>query len=285
VHAHFAYIPADVGMTMASLIGTGFSLSVHAWDIYTQPAASLARRAAAADFTVACTQHGYSTLARALPGEAAHRLFLIRHGLPLDKFVPSGEREPLVLGVGRLEPKKGFSHLVRACKVLKERGLVFHCRIAGAGSQERTLGQMVESLDLSRSVTLAGELTQEELLPLYARASVLAAPSVETADGDRDGVPNVALEALAMGVPVVGTTGSALPEVVADGVNGFIVPAGNPVALADRIAALLHDAGLRREMGERGRQDMDRDFNVSKSSASLAGLFRTQARGRDRQIS
>ena len=278
VHAHFAFIPADVAMVMAGLIGRQFSISAHAWDIYTQGRSVLLGKVRRASFVATCTQHGEAHLRKLFPELPADRIVTVRHGILPEKFRPRDSTTPMVLAVGRLEEKKGFRYLVEACGLLTKRGTTVHCSIVGNGPEASALRNTISSHALEDVVTLVGQLTQDEIMALYGKASVFVLPSVVASSGDRDGLANVIIEAMAMEIPVISTTASAASEAIDDGVNGFVIPPGDSAALADRIGELLHDEELRNKMGERGRERaMDR-FDISRNVAELAALFQLNVR-------
>ncbi len=277
VHAHFAYVTADIGASMARLLGVPFSLSAHAWDIYTRKKEATAARIRDVAFVAVCTLHGRDIIKAICPWLPEERLVLIRHGIDPGRFIPTKAVEPVILGVGRLEEKKGFRHLIDACRILKERGIAFRCVIAGEGSLRQALVDQIAQNGLEGDVVLAGALTQDELPNLYGTARVVVVPSVPTADGDRDGLPNVILEAMAMEIPVVASCVSAIPEAISDGVQGLLVPPGNALKLAGGIQALLADGTARQRMGGQGRETVCREFDVARNVERLADLFGGQS--------
>lgn len=273
IHAHFAFVPADVALLMSGLLGLPFSVSAHAWDVYAQRREDLAARTRDASVVVTCTDHARTHLAGQIPNMPPSRIVTVRHGLTPSRFAGAASDEPTVLAVGRLEEKKGFRYLVRACARLREHVGGVACLIVGEGRERPALEQEAERLGVRDHVSFVGELTHSELPPVYARAAVFAAPSVVAADGDRDGLPNVILEAMAAGLPVVATDASAADEAVVDGLTGYIVPAGDETALAERLQRLLVDPGLRRRMGEAGRKRVAAAFDISENARNLARVF------------
>ncbi len=274
IHAHFAHVTADVGAAMGRLLGVPFSLSAHAWDLFTRKREALAARFAPADFVAVCTRHGLEQVKDLFQGGAESRLVLLRHGLFPDRYPGARAVEPLILGVGRLVEKKGFHHLIHACRILKQMGVPFRCVMVGEGPQRHLLEEQIRQNGLNGDVRLTGPLAQERLMEWYGAARVLAVPSIQTADGDRDGLPNVLLEAMAMRIPVVASAISAIPEAVADGGPGFLVPPGNPAALAEALRRLLTDPQLRERMGGQGRATVCRDFDITRNAGKLAALWR-----------
>jgi glycosyltransferase involved in cell wall biosynthesis len=273
VHAHFAYVPADIGAMMARLLGVRFSLSAHAWDLYTRKKEATRARVRAASFVAVCTREGRDCLKGVCPWLPDDRLVLLRHGVFPDRYARANAMEPVILGVGRLEEKKGFQYLIDACRLLKESGVRFRCVMAGGGTLYQPLLEQIEKSGLTLDVSLAGELTQDKLMDLYGTAMVLVVPSVAAADGDRDGLPNVLLEAMAMQIPVLATASPAITEVITDGVQGLLVPPGNSQRLAEGLKVLLADEGARQRMGGRGRETVCRDFNVNRNVEKLVDLF------------
>jgi glycosyltransferase involved in cell wall biosynthesis len=152
---------------------------------------------------------------------------------------------------------------------LRERGVRFGCEIVGDGPLRASLATRIAELQLGSQVRLTGALVHDAVIDRYRQATVFALPCVTGADGDRDGIPNVILEAMAMGLPVVSTRHSGIPEAVQDGRSGLLVPTGDPQALADAIAHLIEDQVLRDRLGRRGRQRVKEDFDVTTNARAL----------------
>ncbi len=280
MHGHFAFVPADVAMMMARGLGVEYSLSVHAWDIYTQSPDEIWPRLEAASLILACTEHGRDHLLTLFPGMLDDRLVLARHGVDLREFPArdSNACEPgAILAVGRLVEKKGFNHLIDACKQLSDRGIDYSCTIAGDGPLRTDLQRQAAEHGLSALVQFPGELAQDEIRGLYEKAMVFVVPSVVGADGDMDGVPNVLIEALAIGVPVVGSSVAAIPEVIEDGVTGSLVPAGDAVAIADSLERLLMEPASAEMLIEGGRRRIAAEFDATANAARLVSLFSCRA--------
>lgn len=273
IHAHFAYVPADVAAAMASLLGRAFSVSAHAWDIHTQPIRALRNRLRNAAAISVCSSDGMTALRRALPDSVHDRITLIHHGVPLDGLDPSASEEGNIIAVGRLVPKKGFDVLIQACALLRGRGVPCHCTIVGDGPEHASLEATVSELELADRVTLAGALDGEEVGSLYSRATVVAHPAILASHGDREGIPNVILEAMARQLPVVASRTGGIPEVVEDGMTGYLVDPGNPGDLADRLNLLLCDAQERKRLGDAGRCVVEREFDITRNTRMLIELF------------
>jgi glycosyltransferase involved in cell wall biosynthesis len=209
-----------------------------------------------------------------LAGES--RVVRIYNGLDLDRFsrnVGARQDPPLVLAVGRLVEKKGFADLVRACGLLRRDGVRFRCRIVGKGELEGELRSLVQKLGLEDIVELGGPAGREELLALYPRASALVAPCLVGSDGNRDGLPTVLAEAMALGVPVVSTDVTGIPELVEDGRTGLLVPQHRPEALAASIQRILDDRAGAEQFVRAARKRVEREFDLRANVAELRSLF------------
>ena len=242
LHGHFAGEPAAIARAAAAKAEISYSISAHAKDIYLTPPSALRLNLGEASFVVTCTAYNADYLRRALPGVPIAKLY---HGVDCDKLHPDPSEvapaPPLIVSVGRLRTKKGLDTLVEACGLLRGRGQDFACEIIGYGPEEAPLAALIAALDLGDRVRLLGKLPHDAVVDRLRAARLFALPCRIDADGDRDGIPNVILEAMAMGVPVVSTGVSGVPEVIDDGVNGILVAPDNPSLLADAIEQLLGD--------------------------------------------
>jgi colanic acid/amylovoran biosynthesis glycosyltransferase len=275
VHAHFASGPAAVALHLHRLTGITYSFTAHAKDIYIQDVdrEELAAKLRAARFAVTVSDYNREHLSRLAGGG---RLVRIYNGLDLERFAPNGaapEEPPLVLAVGRLIEKKGFADLVEACARLRDEGRRFRCRIVGKGELRAALHRRIAELGLEGVVELTGPLPREALLELYPRASVVVAPSVVGADGNRDGLPTVLIEAMALGVPVVATDVTGIPELVEDGRTGLLVAQHDPAALAAAIGRLLSDRAGAATLAAAGRERVERRFDLRANVAQLRELL------------
>ncbi len=283
LHAHFAHGCTTVAWLTATITGLPFSFTGHAKDIYTtdlNPAGLLGRKMRAATFVVTCTRANARHLATVERRTPVH---VVHHGLSVDVADQlagdAGHRStgapPLrLLGVGRLVPKKGFDTFVRACAVLHDAGVPFRAEIAGEpGVHGTVVRALVAELGLAQHVRLLGTRSPAELAELYRRADVFSLACRVTETGDRDGIPNVLVEAMACAVPVVSTDVSGIPELVRNGENGLLVRPDDPQALAGAWHRLADDPALARRLGAAGRETVVRGFDGSASATALAALF------------
>jgi len=276
LHTHFISTPADVAELCARLTGLPYSISAHAKDIYLSAPADLRRKLQSARFTVSCTDFNCQTLLGIAPQAPVHRMY---HGVDHVLFHPRHRCEPqavpLILSVGRLREKKGLDTLIEACALLRQRGRAFTCEIVGYGEEQERLQAHIDRLGLAGQVCLVGKLAREQVIARYGRAAVYVQPSRVAADGDRDGIPNVLLEAMAMGLPVVASRVSGIPELVRDPHNGLLVEPDAPEALADAITRLLAEPALSHGLGCRARETVtgsfDNDINLRLLCALLEG--------------
>ena len=170
--------------------------------------------------------------------------------------------------------KKGFDDLIEACRLLQSRGLNFRCEIIGEGPLESALQEQIADAGLTTTVVLAGPQPQSEVIRRLAHSTVFALPCVAELGGGMDNLPTVVMEAMAAALPVVSTAIGGVPEMVRDGLSGFLVPEHQPAALAEVLGRLLPDRDLARSLGQAGRQRAAEIFAIEKSAQSLIALFR-----------
>jgi colanic acid/amylovoran biosynthesis glycosyltransferase len=280
LHAHFMTVAAQTAYLAHLFTGVPFSVTAHAKDVYREtldPAVFRQIATAATAVVTVCRANRRYIEDRILAGGG--RVEVVYNGVDLERLrADVGARERgLILGVGRLVPKKGYHVLVEACRVLADRGVDFRCLIVGDGEERARLLEQRQRLGLSDRVHLPGAASREEVLSLMRRARVLAAPSVTGPDGNRDALPTVLLEALALGLPVVSTPVGGIPEIVDPGVHGLLVPEGDPVALTEALAAALRDDARWTRMAEAGPCRAAERFDRSKTLGALIEVFRRSA--------
>jgi glycosyltransferase involved in cell wall biosynthesis len=275
LHAHFVDRAATVALVAARLLNLTYSVTAHARDIYVDPVI-LTEKLAQAAFAATCTAYNQNHLSGLLTNGAASKIRCIYHGLNLSEYPPAGrskEQPPLVLAVGQLKEKKGFAYLLGACRLLKEWGYTFQCEIIGEGPLRQVLERQICELGLEEIVSLCGALPHQQVIQKYRQAAIFVLPAVLSADGDRDGIPNVILEALAMELPVVSTRHSGIPEVIRDGENGLLVPPADAPALATAIAHLLDHPEEAARLGQEGRRTIAENFDVEHNVRELLKEF------------
>ena len=270
IHANWATYPATAAMVISKLTGLPFSFSGHATDIFVHHA-MLREKIEAAQFVLTCTQYNRGYLAKIAP-EHADRIRTVYHGVDLPAFAPrEGPRDPrLVLSAGTLRTCKGFDDLIRAMALLRDRGSDGELEIVGEGEERAALEELIRSLRLEDIVRLPGYRPQEELIPAYQSAAVVALPAHHE---DHFGIPNILIEGLAAGAPVVCTELPSLTELVEHGKSGLFVPERNPAALADALGELLADPERADRIAKEGRRRVVEHFDMERTVAELVRTF------------
>lgn len=272
IHAHFADRATTIALVAGRLLDIPFSFTAHANDIYVNPVL-LDEKMAGAKFVATCTGYNQQHLV-ALANGSGGKIKRIYHGLDAAAYQANGQHDKSgprerLLAVGQLREKKGFTYLLQACRALLDAGYDFDCHVVGGGPLREALAAEIEALDLAQTVQLLGAQPHERVVAEFGQASLFVLPAVLGADGDRDGIPNVILEAMAMELPVVSTDHSGIPEVVHDGQTGLLVPPADAPALAKALARLLDDPELGRQMGRNGRQFVLANFDIDRNAALL----------------
>jgi glycosyltransferase involved in cell wall biosynthesis len=281
LHAHFGSDATTAALLAGRLSGLGYSFTAHARDIYhtydTVETDNAMRRIKIGEARFVVTVSDYNArYLRRLCASAADRIHRIYNGIDLNRFVPDpGARQPgLIVAVGRMIEKKGFTDLIEACRLLAEGPQEFRCQIVGDGPLRGQLEARIQAAGLSGIVALREPVVQEQLIGLMRQASVIVLPCVVSGSGDRDGLPTVLLEAMALAQPVVTTTVSGGPEIVEHGRTGLLTEPGDPEALAAMLGTIIADPEIGHRMGARGRARAESLFALDRSAATLAGLFR-----------
>ncbi|KIT16852.1 glycosyltransferase family 4 protein [Jannaschia aquimarina] len=276
LHAHFGTQAASVTRLAARIAGLSWSFTAHAKDIYHDYAepVRLNLKMREADATITVSDYNLAHL-RTLAGRDADRTIRIYNGLDLSRFdhMPPGSDAREILAVGRLVEKKGFHILLEALLVMKERGRPHPCRIIGSGEEEAALREQIAASGLEDIVTLAGPMAQSDVIAAMRGAAVLACPCVVGRDGNRDGLPTVVLEAMALGLPVVSSDVTGLPEIVRDGQTGLCVPEGDPLALADALGRMVGNDDLRMSVSSAARRLIEAEFDIDRNAARLREVF------------
>ena len=287
LHAHFGSIAADVARLAARLTGITYSFTAHAKDIFHEEVdpAGLATKLREAHTTVTVSDFNRTHL-RAEFGEDAERVVRLYNSVDLEAFPfePKGVAPgpARVAAVGRLVEKKGFGDLLTAVATLVDEGRDVHLDLVGTGPLEPVLREQVRTLGLGDRVTMHGALPQGRVREIVADAAVFAAPCVIGADGNRDGLPTVLLEALALGTPAVSTPVTGIPEIVRHEETGLLVPESDPGALAAALARTLDEPEAAAERARAARSLLEADFDFRDHAVTLQGIFREAISSRAR---
>jgi glycosyltransferase involved in cell wall biosynthesis len=280
LHAHFAHSPSSVAMFSAILSGLDFSFTAHAKDIYTSNALQLKEKIEDARFVVTCTEYNRRHLRKiAQTGKTPiHRIY---HGIDISLFNNrNGRRVPQppyrLLTIARLVPKKGLPTVYQALQRLAARGVEFQHTLIGDGEERDGILTLIQRLSLDSRCHWRGTLPHEDVLTHFDRADLFVLGCEQAPNGDRDGIPNVFIESMAMGVPVVGTTISAIPELITSEKTGILVPPKNPDAMADAILRLLTDNALRNRIIAAAKHRVATDFDNQVLIEMLVNVYRRE---------
>ncbi|MCH7550104.1 MAG: glycosyltransferase family 4 protein [Proteobacteria bacterium] len=284
LHAHFLHTPASVAWYAAMMLDIPWSCSAHARDIWTTPVWEKTEKLKTADWLVTCTAHGqqYLNALAALAGRP-DAVELVYHGLDLGRFPPpdfssakrdgGSEKDPVViLSVGRTVEKKGYGTLLGALARLPED---LHWRLIhiGGGPLRGRLQRRARALGIDGRITWMGACGQETVLEHYRAADLFVLASRLAPDGDRDGLPNVLMEAQSQGLACVSTALSAIPELIVDGETGVLVPPDDEQSLAAALAELIADPDLRARLGAGGHRRVREHFSHDRDLDRLARKF------------
>jgi glycosyltransferase involved in cell wall biosynthesis len=279
LHAHFAHSPASVAMFASMLSGLPFSFTAHAKDIYTSDPRQLREKAALAKFVVTCTEYNRRHLMALCDGEpgAIHRVY---HGIDTRLFsqgqdgISKPEKPYRILTIARLIAKKGLPTVYRALNVLKDKGIAFRHTLIGDGEDRAKILSVIKDLGLNDQTRWLGTQPHEVVREQYKRAHLFVLGCEVAPNGDRDGIPNVLFESMAMGVPVVATRLSAIPELVETEETGLLVAPGQPRQLAEAMLKMLTDEALRARVIPAARQRVMQDFDNKVLIKQLADIYR-----------
>jgi glycosyltransferase involved in cell wall biosynthesis len=281
LHAHFLHTPASVARYATLIAGLDWTASAHAKDIWTLPAWEKSVKLAEASWVVTCTEAAREHLLGLAPALGA--IGLCYHGLDLARFPASPRRSnsnagkdpehPIVLlSVGRAVAKKGYDDLLAALALLPD-DLEWRFVHIGGGALEASLRRRAENLGLAHRIEWRGAQAQPEVIAAYREADLFVLASKVSKDGDRDGLPNVLIEAQSQQLACISTNVSAIPELIHDGRTGVLTPPGHPVALARAIAALMRDPGRRVLLGAAGEARVRSRFSMEPEIEGLAQRF------------
>jgi colanic acid/amylovoran biosynthesis glycosyltransferase len=278
IHAHWATVSTSAAMLISRMSGVPFSFTGHAWDIFCDTRL-LAEKGDAARFVLTCTAFNRRHLIETarIAGDKVHVLY---HGLRIPSRAgdrPGASSRPLeILTVGRWSEKKGFLELVEALALVRDHGIDFRLQIVageGSSSYERRVRDAIAARNLKGRVTTCGWLAGDRIEAAMRASDLFVLPCVKPANGAMDGIPNVLIEALSVGLPVVATRLSGIPELIRHGETGLLVNERDPQDLARKLVwCASHMADMRRLAAE-GRRLVERTFDISRTISVLEAHF------------
>jgi glycosyltransferase involved in cell wall biosynthesis len=285
LHAHFLHTPASVTRYAAALCGLPWSVLAHAKDIWTTPEWEKREKLADCAWAVTCTGFGAEHLAAmaAAGGAPRDRVALLYHGLDLGRFPPppasrtprdgSDRAAPVqILSVGRAVAKKGYDDLLAALALLPE-GLHWRFTHIGGGKLAKQLKQQAQRLGIAERIDWRGSQAQDAVIAACREADLFVLASKVAEDGDRDGLPNVLMEAQTQALACLSTEAAGIPELITDGVNGALAPPGDPAALAAALERLIRNPAERERLGQAGALNLVRSFSFETGIDRLARRF------------
>lgn len=281
-YVHFMHTPASVGYYSSLISGRSWSISAHAKDIWTLDRRELAAKLASADWTVTCTAANRRYLSQI--ADRDDKVALLYHGLDFSRFelnpghpAQRDGRDPThpvrLISVGRAVDKKGYDDLLRA---LAELPADLHWRFThiGRGELLEQLRNQARELGIERCIEWLGALPQTEVLRHYREADLFVLPSRISGDGDRDGLPNVLMEAQSQGLACLSTNVSGIPELITHAESGWLVAQKSVPELRQALQTLIGDTALRTRLGEAGCRRVRRDFSMDAGIDALAARLR-----------
>lgn len=277
LHAHFAHSPTSVAMFAAEMSGVPFSFTAHAKDIYTSDPVQLAEKIRKARFVVTCTRYNKEFLEN-LAGHS-REVHCVYHGIDLELFFAHAlTRTPAppytFLTIARIVEKKGLPDILAALALLAREGFPFRWVLIGSGEDKEAIRARVRELDLEQHVEMTGTMAHEDVLERFRQADCFVLGCKVAANGDRDGIPNVLAESMALGVPVIGTRVSGIPELVDHERTGLLVDATNSAELAAALKRIVTDQALRAQIIPAARQRVTEVFDNRKLIHELVDLYR-----------
>ena len=274
IHAPWANGPATAAWVASRLTGIPFSFAAHAGDIY-PPDGALAEKIR--DASLVRTEN-FANLAylREYAPEQAKKIHVVYSGHPSNEAVRAAplRRSPChLIALGRFVRKKGFEDLLCACAILRDKGFDFRLTLGGSGPLAGALLRFTRELRLTELVHFPGFVRYDQVPDLLSTGDVFLMPSVVESSGDRDGIPNVIVEALRCGLPVVATDVCGIPEVIQDGSTGFLARQHDPAAIAEAILAIARDPEKALEVAANGRDLVTRAFDLRRNCLELLQLL------------
>jgi glycosyltransferase involved in cell wall biosynthesis len=287
VHAHFSNHPAVAALIVHRLTGIPFSFTAHGHDIH-KDRTMLREKITAAAFAVTVSGYNKSLMAKECPPGADSKIHVIHCGVDTRLFrvqMKEGQEGAIkIICVASLLEVKGHTYLIEACKLLQDKGVNFTCHLVGEGKYRARIEKQIKQSGLADRIKLHGACTQSHVRELLMTADIFVLASTRTRQGAREGIPVSLMEGMAVGLPVVASNISGIPELVENGISGFLTPPGDVNALAKSIGDLIEDGSLRKKMGAAAREVILRDFNLESNARQLIHMFQEAQTGNSRYM-
>lgn len=282
IHVQFADTAATYAAVAYHVYQIPYSVAIHAYDIFHHRFTNdiIRFRIEMAHYIRVISEFNKQWLLEHI-GIQADKIEVIHCGVDVHKFnpvKPSKQAPVLILSVGRLTAQKGHQYLLEACRKLLDEDYHFSCKIIGSGPDEATLRAILTKLGLEGCSELVGVVPHSEITDYLAASTMFVLSCCQAEIGAMDGIPVALMEAMAMGIPVISTTVSGIPELIEDRVNGLLVPDKDSIALSHAIERLIQDEPLRRRLGQKGREKIMTEFNLDQNVSDLARRLPPPAR-------
>ncbi len=280
LHVQWLTYPTLVAMVIKDLTGIPFSITAHAHDIWGETG-NLEMRVRATDEIITCTDRGREVIIERVGGWAGDKVRVIHHGVDVSQFALEplrvrGPDDPLrVLCVGVLSPYKGHRYLIEACRLLTDRGVGVELTLIGEGGERATLEALITTLGMDEQVKLLGRRPLAEVRAQLSACDAFALASIKGEHGKMDGIPNVLVEALAVGRPAVATRISGIPELIVDGESGLLTHERDPVSIADALERFARDPELVERVVAGGRAKVEAEHDSGDNLDLVAAELRS----------
>jgi glycosyltransferase involved in cell wall biosynthesis len=275
IHAHFA-TASTMALFCHYLDDISFSFTAHAsGDIYANPI-MLNEKMTAAATVISDSEYNLTYLNLVTDYQFENKIHIVYNGVEVpDNFTYKSvqDKTTKMISVGGLKYFKGFPTLIHALSLLRNKGYAFHCSIIGDGPQRKVLEMLISRENLSEHITLHGNMEHAQTLQAISETDIFILASEIYLSGFRDGMPTVLTETMALGVPVISTYVSCIPDLVENGKSGILIPEKNPDLLAQTIARLIDDPDLRYNIAKGGYNRVKEKFNVADSREKLIALL------------
>ena len=278
IHAHYATHPALVAWVIKKINGTRFGITVHAHDIFVDKC-MLGVKLKDADYIVAISKYNKKFLVDLLGSWVGEKTYVIHCGIIPDNYCNENIETKIaddsfqIISIGSLQLYKGFSYLLDACKILKDKKFDFRCWIIGGGELFDDLKMSIAKFGLSDNVELLGPQTQGDIASILKKGNCYVQPSIITPSGKMEGIPVSIMEAMAATLPVVATNISGIPELVRDRETGILIPPEDAQAIAEAIFELYSNPHKAAEFSQNGKRLVQQEFEITHNSKQLAQLF------------
>lgn len=275
VHAHFATHPTVAALIVHRLTGIPFSFTAHGSDLHKERR-MLARKVAASRFAVTISDYNRDMMVKESGEVSRAKIKVVHCGVEPEffQFEPVKQNDIFqILCVASFEEVKGHKYLIQACERLARLGYEFECHFVGEGPLRSTIEKQIDRSECAARVHVHGGKPRNEVLAFLKQADVKVLASVMTANGKREGIPVVLMEAMACGVPVISSRISGIPELVEHGVSGFLVAPRNVEAISKALERLIQDTQLRHSLSKKARAKIEAEFNLHKNARELRCLF------------